>query len=594
MKLWKQHPLFALAFIALIILSSLPVTNYASMPPQVPGRARERPSWDIRAAARNGRNFTISTDLFTVRFAGSLEVPKFQYWYTTEEENRTVYQVFFHQLFEFNDTNGDGVYNATDDKMEQMFALPSANLSLVGPEEITDEEGKVIGVRFNFTISGRMGGGLSGANITLQCSLYNETYTHTVAGEIKYNVTGGAELKIDVIIHSWPFKDDDNMLCLWWSVNQQDSTIEPTISENSVTFGRGYFRWLSNATIYNGDGTETVNVTSSFNRTGRTVNVYMCYPNFKDRSLIHDPSLGVAPIPAPEDTPAFDELQDYLNRVPIDLSVRVSANRSAALLFQNLVMIVNSGKNVDLKITVDSKVVMHYFSLSLVPEETLSLTINVTVSPPADVTILDNDIDFYLNIEPNETVTLEATLKLYIDEASLEAALGRDISVPRLSWAYWDGSRWVLVDSLIDSEGYLVANTTHFSVWTVVEVVPLQITGAQLSEETVTKGDTVTISATVEDDANNPVAGATVTATVGDTTITLTDLGNGNYQGTIDTSTLEPDVYTITITAEKDGYTPDTETLSLTVEAATPWTTYALIALVVAAIVIAVILARRR
>jgi len=381
---------------------------------------------------------------------------------------------------------------------------------------------------------------------------------------------------------------------LWWSVNQQDATIEPTISENSVTFGRGYFRWLSNATIYNGNETETVNVTSSFNMTGRRVNVYICYPNFKDRSLIHDPTLGVKSIPVPEDIPTFDELQDYLDRIPTNLSVRVSANRSAALLFQNLVMIVNSGKNVDLKITVDSKVVMHYFSLSLVPGETLSLTINVTVSPPADVTILDNDIDFYLNIEPNETVTLEATLKLYIDEASLEATLGRDISVPRLSWAYWDGSRWVLVDSLIDSEGYLVANTTHFSVWTVVEVVPLQITDAQLSEETVTQGDTVTISATVEDDANNPVAGATVTATVGDTTITLTDLGNGNYQGTIDTSTLEPDVYTITITAEKDGYTPDTETLSLTVEAVTPWTTYALIALVVAAIVIAVILARRR
>ena len=593
---WKRRSFTALVFIALMLVLSLPNVDYAFMQPPVPGWAKGRQRWGMRTAMRKGMNFTVSTDLFTVRFAGSLEVPKFQYWYTAEGGNRTVYQVFFHQLFEFNDTSGDGVYNATYDKIEQMFALPSANLSLVGPEDIKDEEGNVVGVRFNFTISGRMGGGLSEANITLQCSLYNETYTHTVADGIKYNVTGGAELKIDVIINSWPFKDDDNMLCLRWSVNQQDATLEPSVSKNSVTFGRGYFSWLSNATIYNGGEMETVNVTSSFNMTGRTVNIYMCYPNFRGRSLIHDPSLGVTPIPVPEDISALDELQDYLDRIPTNLNATVLANRSVALLFQNLVMIVNSSRNLELDVTVESDVAMHYFSLSLIPGKSLSLTIKVAVSPPADVVALDNDIDFYLSIEPNETVTIDASLKLYIDEAALEATLGRDITVSRLSWAYWDGSSWVPVDSLIDADGYLVANTTHFSVWTIVEIVPLQISAAQLSAETVTQGETVTISATVKDESNNPITGATVTATIADTTITLTDQGDGNYQGTIETSTLEPDTYSITLTARKDGYTPDTATLSLTVQAVTPWTTYALIALAVAAVAVAaaVILMRRR
>jgi len=267
-----------------------------------------------------------------------------------------------------------------------------------------------------------------------------------------------------------------------------------------------------------------------------------------------------------------------------------------ALLFQNLVMIVNSSKSLDLNITVEPEVAMHYFSLSLIPGKSLSLTIKVAVSPPADVVALDNDIDFYLSIEPNETVTIDASLKLYIDEAALEATLGRDITVSRLSWAYWDGSSWVPVDSLIDADGYLVANTTHFSVWTIVEIVPLQISAAQLSAETVTQGETVTISATVKDESNNPITGATVTATIGDTTITLTDQGDGNYQGTIETSTLEPDTYSITLTARKDGYIPDTAALSLTVQAVTPWTTYALIALAVAAVAVAaaVILMRRR
>jgi len=253
--------------------------------------AKPYPAKSIKAS-RDGLNFTISAANITVKFAGSVQVPKFQYWYNTTEPNKPIYQVFFHQLFEFNDTSGEGAYNATIDKIERMFALPSANLSLVGPENIIDA-GEVIGVRFNFTITGRKGGGLPEANITLQCSLYNETQTVLVAGENKYNVTGGAELKIDVIMNSWPFKDDDNLLCLWWSVNQQNMTQEPTIFDTSVTFGRGYFSWTDEATVYNETYSEPVSVIGSFNMTGKTANVYLTYPNFQDKSLIHDPSLGV-------------------------------------------------------------------------------------------------------------------------------------------------------------------------------------------------------------------------------------------------------------------------------------------------------------
>jgi len=64
----------------------------------------------------------------------------------------------------------------------------------------------------------------------------------------------------------------------------------------------------------------------------------------------------------------------------------------------------------------------------------------------------------------------------------------------------------------------------------------------------------VTILATVKDDAGNPIEGATVTATIGDETINLSDLGNEKYQGTIDTSNLKEGTHNIVVLPQKDGY----------------------------------------
>jgi len=271
-------------------------------------------------------NPEISTELFTVRLVGrsGTQVPKFQYWYSTTEGKGTVYQVFFHKIFEFNDTDGDGAFNVTlGDTIETMFALPSGDQSLSGPELIVNTtSGEVIGVRLNFTILGK-GGPSNGVNLTLQCSLYNKTQTLTGAGGTIYNVTGGAELKIDVIINRWPWKDSDNGLCLEWSVNHQNETVTPSIADSTVTLGGGYFKWLSDATVVNATGfEETVPVNSSFNMTGNTARVYLCYPNFGDKVLIHDPSLGVIidtepPIVSPQQTPTTH----VLPRSPVPITV---------------------------------------------------------------------------------------------------------------------------------------------------------------------------------------------------------------------------------------------------------------------------------
>ena len=89
----------------------------------------------------------------------------------------------------------------------------------------------------------------------------------------------------------------------------------------------------------------------------------------------------------------------------------------------------------------------------------------------------------------------------------------------------------------------------------------------ELSSDTVTRGDDVTIFVVVKDDGGKPIEGATVTATIGDLEVLflLSDHGNGNYQVVIDTSIVNEGTYDIVVTVEKEGYEPSQTSQALTV-----------------------------
>jgi len=111
-------------------------------------------------------------------------------------------------------------------------------------------------------------------------------------------------------------------------------------------------------------------------------------------------------------------------------------------------------------------------------------------------------------------------------------------------------------------QAYVFAKIVDYSVG-----VKMQIS-AQLSPDSVVRGDNVTVSAIVKDGAENLIEGATVTATLGDLEILflLSDEGNGNYQVTIDTSIVYEGTYEIVVTAEKGGYEPNQTSQMLTVK----------------------------
>jgi len=265
---------------------------------------------------------------------------------------------------------------------------------------------------------------------------------------------------------------------------------------------------------------------------------------------------------APSDASAFD----YSGIVPTDFFKSIPADTPTVLMFKNFVLITSSSKRLDLSLTVDSDFVMKYFKLSVEPSESLSLDIHVDTSPPLGVTVLDNDIDIYLNIESEPTVQVNAILGLHINRTTLEAELGRQVNVSRLSWMYWDGSKWIPVPSHIDADGYLTANARHLSTWSIVEMVPLLVT-AELSAATATIGDEITVYATLKDEAGNLIVGATVTMTIEDEIFPLTDKGNGTYEGAIATTGLEEGSYSVVITAEKEGYASGQATKMLTLQA---------------------------
>jgi hypothetical protein len=94
---------------------------------------------------------------------------------------------------------------------------------------------------------------------------------------------------------------------------------------------------------------------------------------------------------------------------------------------------------------------------------------------------------------------------------------------------------------------------------------------AQLSSDIITVGNDVTISVKVADDGGNALVGATVTATMGDLEILfrLSDHGDGNYQGTINTSIVREGTYEIVVSAKQGGYKPDQVSLTLIVMSTT-------------------------
>jgi hypothetical protein len=173
---------------------------------------------------------------------------------------------------------------------------------------------------------------------------------------------------------------------------------------------------------------------------------------------------------------------------PVAQMEQVQAEEPALFQYRNMTMLMNCTRNCNLVVTVDPTVKPQLFGLSIDPNQTMTLTMNLSGSPLESATVMERTLNFYFGIEPNATLQLSAQLRLHINQTELSQQLNREVNASGLTWMYWNRTRaeWEAVESYMDQNGYLVCNTDHFSTWTVAEIS--ESTGASPEPEPATNG----------------------------------------------------------------------------------------------------------
>jgi hypothetical protein len=202
-----------------------------------------------------------------------------------------------------------------------------------------------------------------------------------------------------------------------------------------------------------------------------------------------EPSVGVHAPGAPSNALQSNQT----NITPRNQLEQIKAMTTNVFAYRNVTLMLNCTRNCDLNVTVDEAVKPRILSFSIEPNQNVSLTVNMSDSPPSGERVLERTLNFYLGIEPNATLELQAQIRLHINVTELNQELNRVLNTSRLTWMYWNtsGLSWVPVESYIDDNGYLVCNTTHFSTWTVAETET-----TQLPEPTATPAPIVTSAPT--------------------------------------------------------------------------------------------------
>ncbi len=157
---------------------------------------------------------------------------------------------------------------------------------------------------------------------------------------------------------------------------------------------------------------------------------------------------------------------------PVAAMEHVRAGEPALFLYRNMTMLMNCTQNCTVVFTVDPEMAPKILGLSVEPNQTMTLTMNMSDSPLLGERVMERTLNFYLGMEPNAGLQLSAQIRLHINQTKLNQELNRVVNISRLTWMYWNRTQaeWKHVESFMDQNGYLVCNTDHFSTWTVAEL----------------------------------------------------------------------------------------------------------------------------
>lgn len=176
----------------------------------------------------------------------------------------------------------------------------------------------------------------------------------------------------------------------------------------------------------------------------------------------------------PPDMPV-DALQfNRTNLTPSGYMESLQAMETNVFFYRNFTLMMNCTQNCELNMTLDPQVRSRLVSISVEPNQTMTLAMNVSASPPSGEAVMQNTLNFYMGLEPNAELQLQSQLRLQINQTELSQELDREVNASKLTWMYYNQTQnqWIPVESHMDQNQYLVCNTTHFSTWTVAEFDP--------------------------------------------------------------------------------------------------------------------------
>ena len=165
------------------------------------------------------------------------------------------------------------------------------------------------------------------------------------------------------------------------------------------------------------------------------------------------------------------ECIDNSTIIPYNYEWHVRAGNTT-MLFKNFHFNLYLHRNLQLNLSVGNGVDFEDFCMELNPGDPLQLQMKVASSLGPGIPEASRSIGTYFTIEPNSTQNINASLKLYVHRERIRNRTGQDIEPKRLTWCFYNetSEQWETVPSYVDANGYLVAETTHFSTWTVIEV----------------------------------------------------------------------------------------------------------------------------
>jgi len=175
--------------------------------------------------------------------------------------------------------------------------------------------------------------------------------------------------------------------------------------------------------------------------------------------------------PAPRPGPGSVQM-NMTDVVPSRQRHLIEADTPQVLRYRNMVMEVTANRAMTMNVSSDEAVRLRYLRINMNMTRSMHLDLRANATPPAQIEAPRYGLEKYLTIEPNSTGPVRATLRLYINGTELSRELNRTMYLERLTWCYWNGSDWEPVRSRLMEDGFLEANTTHFSVWTIKEQRP--------------------------------------------------------------------------------------------------------------------------